>query len=169
MRVLVLGLGNPILGDDGVGWLAAERLREVLAERADTSEIEVACCDEGGVGLMERLTGYDSAVLVDAMTGGAVSPGQVRRFDLSETTDTLLLKASAHGVSLPTALALGRASGVRLPSSIVLIGIEAEHVDTFGGNLSFEVAAALPAATQAVLTELARIRVESADIPVSGH
>lgn len=160
MRTLVLGLGNPILGDDRVGWLATECVRELLAERADTGGIEIACCDEGGVGLMERMTGYDSAVLVDAMIGGATSPGQVRRFDLNEAGGTPFCQVTAHGVSLPTALALGRASGVRLPDSIVLIGVEAEAVDTFGGDLSFEVAAALPAVTQAVLDELARIRVE---------
>lgn len=162
MRTLVLGLGNPILGDDSVGWLAAECVRELLADRVHTGEIEVVCCDDGGVGLMERLIGYDNAVLVDAMTGGADSPGQVRRLDLNEAGGMPFCQVSAHGVSLPTALALGRASGVPLPDSIVLIGIEADAVDTFGGELSLEVAAALPAATQAVLDELTRMRVEGA-------
>ena len=74
MRTLVLGLGNPLLGDDAVGLKVAALVRERLdgAPGVDVLEEEA-----GGLRLMERMTGYDRAVLVDAaVTGG--TPGTIR-------------------------------------------------------------------------------------------
>ncbi|MBI4770166.1 MAG: hypothetical protein HY784_07090, partial [Chloroflexi bacterium] len=75
MTTLILGLGNPILGDDGLGWRVAEEVRRRLqaadggsarqsAIRNPKSEIEVDAFALGGLSLMERLVGYDRAILV---------------------------------------------------------------------------------------------------------
>ena len=54
MKTLMIGLGNPILGDDGVGWRVAE---EVTRKTNRPADIEVDCVALGGLSLMERLTG----------------------------------------------------------------------------------------------------------------
>ena len=59
-RILVLGLGNDILGDDAVGLLAARRLRAFLPASVDVLEAA-----GGGIGLLDVLEGYDCALLLD--------------------------------------------------------------------------------------------------------
>ena len=90
MRTLVLGLGNSILGDDGVGIQVAARAREALVG----SGVEVDEEHRGGLRLMERLVGYDRAVIVDAIVTGRNPPGTVVRL----TTDDMptLHSSSAH-------------------------------------------------------------------------
>ena len=69
---LVVGLGNPILGDDGVGWRVIDELDRL--DHADAS-LQQACV--GGVGLMEILVGYRRAIIVDAIIDPGKTPGSV--------------------------------------------------------------------------------------------
>ena len=154
MRILVLGLGNPLLGDDAVGLKVAALVRDRLkgAPGVDVEEEEA-----GGLRLMERMTGYDRVVLVDAaVTGG--TPGEVRRLapDDLPTQRT----ATAHGIDLPSALVLGRQLGYPMPSEVTIVAIEAESVLEFRHDMTPAVAAAVEPAVAAVLEELARARAE---------
>ena len=149
MRTLVLGLGNPLLGDDAVGLKVAARVRDRLN---GAPGVEVEEEEAGGLRLMERMTGFDRAVLVDAaVTGG--TPGEVRRL----TPDDLPTQrtAAAHGIDLPRALALGRHLGYPMPSDVRIVAIEAESVLEFRHDMTPAVAAAVEPAVEAVLEELA--------------
>lgn len=143
--LVVVGLGNPLLGDDGAGVVAARLVRERLElEHAAGAPpppdfVEVYA---GGLRLMDELEGYDQAVILDAMvTGGVV--GELRGFTLSEL---LLTKhvASTHDTNLATALEFGRTLGLRLPTDVTVLGIEGLHLESFCEELSPAVAAALP-------------------------
>jgi hydrogenase maturation protease len=150
MKTLVLGLGNPILGDDGVGLVVLERLRPQLHDRPD---IDLGQDYWGGLRLMERLVGYDRAIIIDAIVSGQ-AVGTV--LALAPDSIPTQRSASSHDVTLPTALDLGRQSGAQLPSdeNIMLIAIEAGDVYTFSEQLSPDVEAAIPSAIQAVLDAL---------------
>ena len=150
MKTLVLGLGNPLLKDDSAGLRVVEMLRQVLPE-SENFQIEEDYW--GGLRLMERMIGYDRAVIVDAILTGS-KPGTIHV--LSPDDVPTQRSASAHDVNLPTALALGRQAGAHLPDSkdILLIGIEAADVHTFDEQLSPEVESALPDAVDAVLFTL---------------
>jgi hydrogenase maturation protease len=145
MRTLVLGLGNSILGDDGVGIQVAARAREALVG----SGVEVDEEHRGGLRLMERLVGYDRAVIVDAIVTGRNPPGTVVRL----TTDDMptLHSSSAHDASLATALRLGEAMGLALPREVRIVAVEAERVLDFSESLTPAVAASVPAAVEAVM------------------
>ena len=148
MRTLVLGLGNPLLGDDAVGLKVAALVRERLdgAPGVDVEEEEA-----GGLRLMERMAGYDRAVLVDAaVTGGA--PGEVRRL-VPEDLPTQRT-AAAHGIDLSRALALGRQLGYPMPEEVRIVAIEAASVLEFREDMTPAVAAAVEPAVAAVLEEL---------------
>ena len=148
LRTLVLGLGNPLLGDDAVGLKVAALVRERLhgAPGVDVEEEEA-----GGLRLMERMTGYDRAVLVDAaVTGG--TPGEVRR--LAPEDLPTQRTAAAHGIDLPAALALGRQLGYPMPSEVRIVAIEAASVLEFRHDMTPAVAAAVEPAVEAVLEEL---------------
>lgn len=144
MKTLILGLGNPIVSDDSVGLRVSAIMKQRLAGRAD---VEVSEDYWGGLRLMERLIGYDRAIVIDAICTGA-PPGTLHRL----TPDDIGTQrsASAHDVNLATALEFGRQAGVSLPpnESIMLIGIEAENVLDFSERCTPAVEAAIPKAVE---------------------
>lgn len=143
---LVVGLGNPILGDDGVGW----RVAEAVKARLDDPDVEVLCLSLGGLALMEHLAGYRRAIIVDALSSGAAA-GTLQRIAAWEIDGPgILHTASVHDLSLSAALALGRELGLDLPDEIQMLGVEARVEFEFGVSLSDSVAAAIPAAVGAV-------------------
>jgi hydrogenase maturation protease len=147
MKTIVIGLGNPILGDDGVGWKVAEEITKL--ERYKSSSVVVECLAVGGLTLMEHLAGYNRAILVDAIQTTLHPVGTIihmRLEDLPEQVTGHL--ASAHDVNLKTALQLGREMGAHLPKQIIIVGIEAKQISDFSENLSPSVMAAIPQAVQ---------------------
>ena len=151
MKILVLGLGNPLVTDDSVGLRVVEQLKPLLADRPD---VEVSEDYWGGLRLMERMIGFDRAIVVDAIHTGA-PPGTIHL--LAPDGIATQRSASAHDVNLSTALAFGRHAGASLPENrrIQLVGIEAEDTLTFGEHCTPAVQAAIPHAVQAVLSTLA--------------
>ena len=124
MKTLIIGLGNPVLSDDSVGWHVAKELRERLRGAEDV-EVEEFC--RGGLALMERLVGYDRAIIVDAIITGD-PPGTLHH--LGPDSIPTYNSASGHDMNLTTALAFGREAGAHLPANddILLIGVEAADV-----------------------------------------
>lgn len=145
-HTLVVGLGNPILGDDGVGW----RVAQEIETRCIDPGVEVACLALGGVALMERLAGYRRAIIIDAMSTGA-APGTVLSVPLEKLFNPAAgHTASSHDTSLATALALGRSLGAALPDEIRVVTVEAERFYEFSVGLSPPVAAAVTEAARCV-------------------
>lgn len=157
MSTLILGLGNPILGDDSVGLIVLEQLRPLMTDRSDVVLGEDYW---GGLRLMERMVGFDQAIIIDAIVSGN-PPGTVMQ--LSPGSIPTQRSSSSHDVNLATALELGRQTGARLPKdeNITIIAIEADDVYTFTEKLSTAVEAAIPYAIQAVLRALDQEREAS--------
>ena len=158
MKTLIIGLGNPILGDDGVGWVVAEQVKAVLADRLSSvvngASIEVDCASLGGLSLMERLTGSERVILIDSIFTGRKDVGSLSQFTLRELPDlTGGHSASAHDTSLRNALNVGRSMHIELPEdeNVIIIAIEAEAVYDFSQELSPAVAEAVPIAVKVVL------------------
>lgn len=151
-RTLVLGLGNPLLGDDGVGWRVAEAVQQQsTAAAASAANVEFDWHAGGGLALMERLVGYDRAILIDALETGRGPVGSVHACRLEALGNPAVGHlASAHETSLQTALEVGRRLGAALPAQIVVIGVEAQPVLEFSDQLSPPVAAAVPSAATRV-------------------
>lgn len=148
MKTLVIGLGNPILGDDGVGWRVAEEVKKQLSP---DSHVDVECLSLGGISLMEHLIGCQCAILIDA-------------FALDEPTGSILIlkldelpnysayhTTSAHDTSLQNAIELGKSMGANLPDDVTVVGIATKRVHDFGEDLSPPVAEAVPLAAKFVL------------------
>ncbi len=156
---LVIGLGNPILGDDGVGWRVAEKVESSLIANQETDPdsltrypVEVDFLSLGGLSLMERLVGYHRVIIVDADTGSQNSPGAVRclRFDdLPKNTASHL--TAAHDTTLQTALELGRSMGIQLPEQIMIVAVSCEATFEFSEELTKPVEAAVQQAVDLVL------------------
>ncbi len=171
LRTLVLGLGNPIRGDDGVGWRVVEAVQDNLLkverEQKDTEphpdlpqgereQIEVDMLAGGGLNLMERLVGYDRAILVDAIQGGQ-APGSVQVFPLEALENPAAGHlGSTHETNLLTALEVGRNLWAQLPpvGAVMVVAVEAQPVFEFSEELSPEVERAVPEAVEKVMNLL---------------
>jgi len=163
-KILLIGLGNPILGDDGVGWVIAREVEALGAEHG--YNIEVDCLALGGLSLMERLIGYPCVILIDSLNTCKRPQGSVITFTLEDLVDLNHGHSSAaHDTSLKTALEVGRKLGVVLPADkdVHVVAIEAQHVYDFEEILSPAIAAAVPAAVQQVIELLNDLNVEVLD------
>ena len=156
MRTLILGLGNPILGDDSIGLRVAEAVQLYLAERLPAhpagdpeQTIEVDVEGNGGLRLMERLVGYDRAIIIDAICTGAHPAGSILQLGPDDLPTQH--SASAHDMTLPTGLRLATTMGLKVPAQITIVAVDAEQVLDFDEHLSPAVEAALPAAVATVL------------------
>ncbi len=138
-RTIVIGVGNPVRTDDGVGLRVARELRPVLAGRRNVDVVELGA---GGMALMEAFLGFDRAVIVDAMTGGGAA-GTVYAVGLEELGETRN-SACAHSTDLRTAVDVARWLSLPLPREIAIWGIEPEDVETVGETLTPDVERAVP-------------------------
>lgn len=150
MKTLIVGLGNPILGDDGVGWKVAEAVQAAAADEA-----QVVCLSVGGLGLMEHLIGYDHVILIDAFITDREAMGSilVRRLDDLPNYSAYHI-TNAHDTSLQQALQLGQKLGAHLPEKICVVGIAIRRIRDFGDELSPPVAQAVESAAHIVLNFL---------------
>lgn len=145
---LILGIGNPLQGDDGAGIRAVE----LLAERNLPANIRVEEAGMPGWGLPAWLEGWSSVIIVDAIKMGQ-APGTWRCFSPEEvrliTEDNLL---SLHQTDLTNGLALAQALDI-LPDSLVFYGIEPGSTD-YGMDLSPAVNHNLPELVDKILADL---------------
>lgn len=146
---VIIGMGNRLLSDDGVGFAVAVAVAERLKFRMNLTVTEL---HTGGIRLMEAMAGFKRAVVVDAMLSGA-PPGTVRRFDPRDFVTTKNT-FSSHDTDFATAFDLGRIAGVPLPDQVCFWGIEALEFDLFGERFTDEVAAAVPVAVDQIVAEI---------------
>jgi hydrogenase maturation protease len=152
MRTRVIGLGNTIRTDDGVGVYAA---RAVAARLGGRRDVEVVEAETGGFALMELMTGWDRVILVDSVELDGLAPGEVVRMTPADLRPSLRLH-SVHEIDLATALELGRRLGHPMPDEVVIFGVRAKDAWTFGEGLTAELGAALPGVVERVVGEIGR-------------
>jgi hydrogenase maturation protease len=148
MKTVVLGLGNPLLHDDGAGIEAINQLAGVAGV-----DCELKTAAVGGLRILDQISGYDRAILVDAvMLGGSV--GQVRRFEEADLVGDLHASC-VHDLSLQEALLLGRSLEMPLPAQIVIYGIEVRDPYLLQEGCSSEVSEGAREAARLIARELA--------------
>jgi len=158
MRTILIGLGNPILGDDAVGWKVVEQVEQQLQRPQHENQelFDIIYVSIGGLGLMEHLIDYDRAIIVDAMDSGKVAPGTISTQMLEDVFDlTTVHTTSVHDASLQDAVNLARKIGVQVPKKLIVVGIETDSLYSFSEALTTDVEAAIPRAADIVIDLLA--------------
>jgi len=146
MNTLILGIGNPILTDDGVGIKIARKIKE------GNPELEVIETSEAGIALLDLIADYDKLVIIDSIKTGQEKPGKaykLRLEDLKPAVDS----ASSHGVDIATAFELGRGLGYRMPKYISLYAVEIKDNTTFGEDCTEEVEEKIPFIISQIIEE----------------
>ncbi|MEM2943490.1 MAG: hydrogenase maturation protease [Methanomassiliicoccales archaeon] len=155
-RILVLGLGSPIISDDSIGLRIADEIR---SHRFDNVEIRDA--STSGLDLIELMLDFDYVIVVDGIITGISNPGSVFVFD-EQNFSTTVRGANPHDVNIATAIRLGRMiEPERMPKKIFFVAIEVVNTKTVGENLTPEVEASIPKAVEAVLDLIYKTRCDA--------
>lgn len=148
---MVLGLGNPILSDDGVGLQVVRQLKA----KFDKPDLDFMESSTAGLDLLDLITGYDRLIIIDAIKTEGGKAGQIYKLNLEELSPTYHL-ASPHDINLATALELGRRLGMALPQEIVIFAIEVADVTTFSEKCTPITEAAITKTVRLVAGELTK-------------
>ena len=148
MKTIIVGLGNPILGDDGVGWKVVDEIKKHLPAN---SCVDIDCLSVGGISLMEHLIGYPRAILVDSFALDEPI-GSILILKLKDLPNYSAYHTNCpHDTSLQNAIAMGKALGAKLPDEVMVVGIATKRIHEFSEELSPPVAEAVPLAAKFVL------------------
>ncbi len=158
MKTIILGIGNPILGDDGIGVHIA---RELQDKYRALSNVTIGEAQTGGMNLIDLIRGYDRAILIDAISIPNSSQGCVKRFDVKEMGS--VHSYNPHDVTLLEALDLSKKIGDRtIPKDIIIIGINLKVMPLdFSDSLSSEIRAVIPKVIKIVLSELNTMHINN--------
>jgi len=156
MKTLIIGLGNPILTDDGVGVKVAWKLEEIIDLDAHP-ELEITEASAGGLRLMEAVLDYDRIILIDAyyLLPDTTDPGKIHRMTLDDlrSVSPTQHSTSAHDTSLVTALDAAEHLGYKIPQEIIIYAVEVENILDFSETPTPAVAAAIPIVTAQIIEE----------------
>ncbi len=151
-RTLVLGLGNPILGDDGVGIAIARKVKEDLP--ADSS-VDILEAGLAGRFLLDVICGYHKVIVADAIITGDKAPvGSVRVLTVDELGHVVNPYAS-HALDLRTTVELGKQLGYEMPRTIRVYAVEIKENTVFREELSPDVEASVGVVARMIMEDLA--------------
>lgn len=152
-EILLLGIGNPLRGDDGIGNAVVRAMAGELP-----SFVHSAMTSGETAGLMAAWKDYSRVIAIDAVVTGS-SPGTLFRFDAGEAAlPASFFHCSTHSLGLGESIELARALG-EMPKQLIVIGIEGDQFE-LGSGLSAKVQAAIPKAIAAIRSECHRLASE---------
>jgi len=151
-NTLILGMGNPLLCDDGVGLRVAAELRARI-NQPDTDVMETGIA---GLALLDLLVGYDRAIIIDAIQTTDGKPGQIYKLD-AKAFDSARRVVSPHDIDFSTALEFGSKLGLSMPTRVTIFAIETSDVSTFSEECTPQVQKAIPKCVRMIVRELEKI------------
>ena len=146
MNTLILGIGNPILTDDGVGIKIAHKLKE------GNPELEVLETSEAGITLLDLIVGCDKLIIIDSIKTEKGEPGDLYKLELEDLKPSKDF-SSSHGIGIATAFELGKELGYKMPKHISIYAVGIKDNSTFGEDCTQEVKAKIPFITLQIIKE----------------
>jgi hydrogenase maturation protease len=139
VKTLILGLGNELFGDDGVG---IHVIRELKKRGGFKSNIDLVETSVSGLALLDIIANYDRLVIIDTIKRENPKPGSIRLINLNQIRH--VPGPSPHYVSFPQIITLGKKFGLKMPKLVKIIAVEAKSIYHLGEELSPEVKSAIP-------------------------
>ena len=147
-KVMVLGVGNILLRDEGVGVRVIERLK---ASYEFPPEVELMDGGTAGLDLMPFMEGYKHVIIVDTLKT-TEPPGSIFRFTPEDIDIKVPYKTSLHQIGMVEVFAIAEALGKKIEA--VIIGIQPEDMSDWGLELTQTIEAKIPELMELVLKEL---------------
>ncbi len=152
-KILVLGLGNTILGDDGIGIYVVREIRRKWAGRPSVEVVEASL---GGMVLLDLITGFDKVIVIDAiMTDDRKPAGFLYELSLDDLGEIVQPYAS-HALDLKTTVELGKRLGYVMPSVVRIYAVKIEENTTFREELTPPVGEVVAGLADRVIAEVGR-------------
>lgn len=145
-NTLILGIGNPILSDDGVGIIIARKIGE------QKSNLEIIETTEAGLSLLDVAAGYDKLVIIDSIKTGQGKPGDLYKLGLKDLTPRMEF-SSSHGIDIASAFELGEKLGYKMPRSVSIYAIEIKDNTTFAEQCTREIQERIPSIVNQIINE----------------
>ena len=150
-RTLILGLGNPILGDDGVGIAIAREIRDGWPTDPSIDILEAGLA---GRFLLDVITGYQTVVVADAIiTDEKALAGSIYSLSVDDLGKAVNPYAS-HALDLRTTVESGKQLGYEMPETIRVYAVEIKEDTVFREGLSREVEAAVVPVARKIMQDL---------------
>jgi hydrogenase maturation protease len=137
---LLLGLGNDIMGDDGVALAAVQMLNK---NKDIARDVDISDTTEAGLALLDTMSPYDRVLILDSIVTGKHPPGTIREFSRGDFDK--VLGPSPHYAGLPEVLELAKRMKIAFPKDIRVLAIEIEPSYDFRETLSPVIEQAVPA------------------------
>jgi hydrogenase maturation protease len=148
-KLTIIGLGNEMLCDDGIGIKIARELRSRIADEA----IAIEELSIGGLQLLDHIIGTERCIIVDALVTGTHPPGTMFRY-VQSASDNPLTLTSSHQIDLGHILGLARFMGAALPNRVTVYGMEAEDITTFRETCTVKVTEAIPRLVDVIYADI---------------
>ena len=139
-KVLVLGIGNDILTDDGIG----PKLVNDLKDSGFPGHVFFQTACVGGLEILELIQGFQKVIFIDAIITLEVPPGTVTHFNPGDFRETLHL-SNLHDTNFLTAIEIGKKLKMNIPDEILIIAIEIVEDRTFSDRFTAEIGEKYPA------------------------
>ena len=151
MKTLVLGLGNTILGDDGVGVHVAQ----AVAAGLDGGNVDVIDTNMDGLNLFDFILGYDKLVVIDAIVTEKGEVGEIYRLKPEEIYEPCGSAISPHHFTLATTIELGRRLfPAEIPREVIVFAVKTRDASEITEQMTDDVKQAVPKAADLVLKEI---------------
>jgi hydrogenase maturation protease len=151
VRTIILGMGNTILCDDGIGIIITRYLEKHLSGK-------ITCVDFsettwGGFRILDLLSGYDKAIIIDSIKTGNSPAGTIHKLTPDDLLHTLRLN-SYHDINFFTAIKLGEEMGIKMPAIIDIYAVEVNDNITITENLNEEIRKSIKKCSTEVINNL---------------
>ncbi|HDJ24166.1 MAG: hypothetical protein B5M54_01890 [Candidatus Aminicenantes bacterium 4484_214] len=144
MKTLVLGLGNELYGDDGVGIEVIHELHNdpVIKKLSQHHSLELKASNLTGLKLLDLIADFDVLLIIDTIKSDQPTTGKIRLLDGSELRH--IPGPSPHYVSIPQMIELGHQIGLKMPWIVKIIAVEAKNIYQLGEGLTPEMKTSIP-------------------------
>ncbi|MFW6415160.1 MAG: HyaD/HybD family hydrogenase maturation endopeptidase [Thermodesulfobacteriota bacterium] len=158
-RILILGVGNILLSDEGAGIRA---IQELQRQYSFPAEVELMDAGTSGMQLLPWIENRSDLFIIDIVNEEEVEPGGVVQYNYDDPPAFIRTKSTSHQIGLHEVLAFSQMSNT-LPSRIVLFGIRPLSFDT-GLELSMQVNKGLQELIQMIVKELECLEIYPAKL-----
>ena len=157
MKALVLGMGNTLLSDDGIGIIIKRYLEEKLNTLSynGANEIDFDETSWGGFRIIDILTGYDYAIVVDSIKTANKPQGYIHHLKSNDLLPTLRL-TSYHDINFATALKLAETLNAKIPADIDIFAVEVENNYTISEQISPDLLQSVKNCSVLIINQLAK-------------
>lgn len=160
MKILIVGLGNPILSDDAIGLYVVRKISEYLQSSSlkDKHNIDIIEESVNSLELVERFLGYNKVIIVDSLKTNKLPVGEIAKLTPKsfEKTNTRNV-SNPHDVDFYSAInVLREVFGKKVTNDITIYGIEVRNINEFGETLSPELSKKIDEYAKLILRDITK-------------